>query len=52
MVKDPLIDSAIVSGEGKPFLSALLVLNDDALLQLAKEANLALSDLEWLHSHS
>ncbi len=51
IVKDPLIDSAIVIGEGKPFLSALLVLNDDALLQLAQEANLALSDLEWLRSH-
>lgn len=32
---DKLIDQALVVGDGRPFLSALLVLSDDAWLQLA-----------------
>jgi len=49
--KDPFIDSALVIGEGKPFLSALLVLNDDAWPRLAKTANLTLSDPKQLSVH-
>ncbi len=49
--KDPLIDSVLVIGEGRPFLSALLVLNEDAWSRLAQEANLTLSDPEQLKVH-
>jgi len=50
IAKDPLIESVLVIGEARPFLSALLVLNDASWPWLAKEANLAVTDLEQLRS--
>jgi long-chain acyl-CoA synthetase len=37
---DPLIDQALVVGEGKPYLSALLVLNSDLWFGFARELGL------------
>lgn len=40
IVADKLIDQALVIGDGRPFLSALLVLSDEAWLQLASLAGI------------
>jgi len=49
--KDPFIDSAIVIGESKPFLSALLLINEDAWSRLAEAANLTITDPKQLKTH-
>ncbi|MGD9385628.1 MAG: long-chain fatty acid--CoA ligase, partial [Thioalkalispiraceae bacterium] len=40
IVLDPLFENAMVIGEGKPFISALLVLNSDAWNRIATELGL------------
>lgn len=47
---DPLFDQAMVIGEGKPFLSALLVLNEVEWKTLANKLNLDRIDPESLHN--
>jgi len=47
---DPLFEQAMVVGEGKPFISALLVLNPDAWKKLAKELGLDAEDSGSLKS--
>jgi long-chain acyl-CoA synthetase len=39
ILRDPLFDQAMIYGEGKPYLVALLVLNPEAWLQLCKQIN-------------
>ena len=51
IAKDPLIDSVLVIGEGKSFLTALLVLNDGAWLELAQQLHIAMVDPEQLRFH-
>jgi long-chain acyl-CoA synthetase len=50
IVLDPLFDHAMVLGEGKPFLSALLVLNMDAWERIAKQYGLNPKDKKSLAS--
>lgn len=50
ITKDPYIDSALIIGEGKPFLSALLVLNEGAWVELAHTMNVASLDPEQLQT--
>lgn len=45
---DPLFEQAMVVGEGKPFISALLVLNTDAWNKLAAELGLNAEDIDSL----
>jgi long-chain acyl-CoA synthetase len=45
---DPLFEQAMVVGEGKPFISALLILNTDAWTKLAPELGLNADDAESL----
>ena len=45
---DPLFDQVLVLGEGKPFLSALLVLNQDEWEQVAQELKLDSQQAESL----
>jgi long-chain acyl-CoA synthetase len=47
---DPLFEQAMVVGEGKPFISALLVLNPDAWKELAAELGLDAEDVGSLQS--
>ncbi len=44
LIEDPLIDQAMVVGEGKPYLAALLVLNSRAWGALAKRWSLPAED--------
>jgi long-chain acyl-CoA synthetase len=44
LIEDPLIDQAMVVGEGKPYLAALLVLNGRAWGALAKQWSLPAED--------
>ncbi len=44
LIEDPLIDQAMVVGEGKPYLAALLVLNTQAWGALAKRWSLLAED--------
>lgn len=46
---DPLFDQAMIIGEGKPFLSALLVLNEVEWRDLAKKLGLDRKKSESLH---
>ena len=46
---DPLIDQAMIIGEGKPFLSALLVLNEAEWRDLANKLGLDRKKAESLH---
>jgi len=39
ILRDPLFEQAMIFGEGKPYLVALLVLNPEAWLQFAKQIN-------------
>ena len=39
ILRDPLFDQAMIYGEGKPYLVALVVLNPEAWLQFAKQIN-------------
>lgn len=48
---DPMIEHVLIIGEGQAFLSALLVLTDDAWSELAKEAKLPSSDPEAIKTH-
>ncbi len=48
---DPFIEHALIIGEGRAFLSALIVLTDEAWSELAKDAKLASSDPQTLKSH-
>lgn len=48
---DSFIEHVLVIGEGRPFLTALIVLTDDAWPQLAKHARLLISDPEKLKTH-
>lgn len=41
---DPLFSQAMVVGEGKPYIAALLVLNDDAWMKLASDLGLDPTD--------
>lgn len=47
---DPLFDQAMIIGEGKPFLSALLVLNEVEWKALADKLNLDRKDPDILHN--
>ena len=47
---DPLIEQAMVIGEGRPYLSALVVLNDDQWQGSAQELGVAANDLEVLNT--
>ena len=47
---DPLFEQAMVIGEGKPFISALLVLNPTAWGKLAAELGLVAQDVNSLQS--
>jgi long-chain acyl-CoA synthetase len=47
---DPLIDQAMVIGEGKPYLSALVVLNQDEWPATARQLGMAADDLEALNT--
>jgi long-chain acyl-CoA synthetase len=47
---DPLFDQAMVVGEGKPFLAALLVLEKQAWTKLASELGLDATDVQSLQS--
>jgi len=47
---DPLFEQAIVVGEAKPYLAALLVLNQEQWLQFAHKLNLPASDSSSLQS--
>jgi long-chain acyl-CoA synthetase len=47
---DPLFEQAMVIGEGKPFISALLVLNPNAWKKLAAEIGLDAQDVNSLQS--
>jgi len=49
--KDELFEQAMVVGEGKPFLSALIVLNADAWKQLKTEKGLSDEDLNSDNVH-
>ncbi len=49
IVMDPLFDQAIVVGEGKPFLSAVVVLNPEQWVTLAKASKLDPFDQTSLH---
>ena len=49
---DPLFEHAMVLGEGKPFLSALLVLNADRWPSLARDYQLDPKDPASLHDQS
>jgi long-chain acyl-CoA synthetase len=51
IAKDPFIDSVLVIGEGRPFLSTLLVLNDNAWLELAQQHHIATANPEQLQSN-
>lgn len=51
IAKDPFIDSVLIFGEGKPFLGALVVLNENAWVELAHLMNVTSLDLEQLKSH-
>ncbi len=46
---DPLFDQAMIIGEGRPFLSALLVLNEAEWKTLAKKLSLDSKSAESLH---
>lgn len=48
---DSFIEHVLVIGEGRPFLTALIVLTDDAWPQLAKHAKLSISDPDKLKTH-
>ena len=48
---DPLIDQIVVIGEGREFLTALVVPNLDGLKQFASEQGISYSDDESLLSH-
>jgi len=39
ILRDPLFDQAMIYGEGRPYLVALVVLNPEAWLQFAKQVN-------------
>ncbi len=47
---DPLIEQAIVLGEGKPYITALIVLNKKGAAHLAAELDLALDSDDFLKS--
>ena len=47
---DPLFEQAMVIGEGKPYISALIVLNDSAWKKLAIELGLDADDMASLQS--
>ncbi len=47
---DPLFDQAMIIGEGKPFLSALLVLNEVEWETLANKLSLDIKNPESLHN--
>jgi len=51
IANDPLIEHVLVIGEGRPFLSALIVLADDAWPHLADKAKLTTHDPEKLKVH-
>jgi len=40
VLRDPLFEQAMIYGEGKPYLVALVVLNPEAWLQFAREINI------------
>lgn len=46
---DPLLEQAMVIGEGKPYLSALVVLNPDQWQMLAKQIDVVCDDMEVLN---
>jgi long-chain acyl-CoA synthetase len=48
--QDPLIEQAIVVGEGKPYLAALLVLNTEGEKRLAADLNLSTDSPSFLQS--
>jgi long-chain acyl-CoA synthetase len=48
--RDPLIEQAIVIGEGKPYLSALVVLNKEGEERMAADLNLNASSPSFLKS--
>jgi long-chain acyl-CoA synthetase len=47
---DPLFEQAMVIGEGKPFISVLLVLNPNAWKNFAAELGLDAKDVDSLHN--
>lgn len=51
IASDPLIEHVLIIGEGRPFLSALIVLTDEAWSILSKQARLPTNDPETLKVH-
>jgi len=52
IVMDPLFEQAMVVGEGKPYLSALLILNVEAWQELAKSFHLDPANEQSLHNRA
>jgi len=50
IVMDPLFEQAMIVGEGKPYLSALLILNVEAWQELAKSFHLDPANEQSLHN--